>query len=65
METLNGKDRQKILSLYGLYDGVVPWPASHIPGATNRRVPTIGHAFTIAAMITIGPAYFTRFLKRR
>ena len=63
LATLGARDRQRILSRYALADETVYKPDSRIPGAHNRIVPTIGHAFTIATQITLGAPSFIYFLR--
>ncbi len=63
MNALDPLSRKKILSLRPLYDGVVPILDSHIQGATNKRIPTIGHAISIAYADTIGCYQIIRFFK--
>jgi hypothetical protein len=64
LQKLRPADRQRILSRYALLDTYVTKADSRIPGARNRRVPSIGHFVTIATQITLGAPGFIRFLKR-
>lgn len=63
LERLNAAHRRRILSLYALLDEIVPKVDSQITGAVNRRVPTIGHFFTIASQLTLGAPYFIHHVK--
>jgi hypothetical protein len=65
LQTLTGSDRARILSLFAVHDQLVRRSDSQVPGAHNRLSPTIGHAPTIAAQITLGAPSFLRFLKQR
>lgn len=61
-----GKDyRARILSLYAVADGIVHCTDSVIEGAHNKRVWSVGHAFTIGVQIIFGAPRFIRFLKRQ
>jgi len=62
---ISAKDRKRILSRYAILDTVVARSDSHIPGAHNRVVPSIGHVITIATQISLGAPSFIRFLKRQ
>jgi hypothetical protein len=64
LATLTATDRKRILSRYAVWDNVLARADSHIPGARNRIVPTLGHIPTIATQITLGAPSFVRFLKR-
>ncbi|GAC1499230.1 MAG: hypothetical protein NVS1B10_01760 [Candidatus Saccharimonadales bacterium] len=61
---LEDTDRRKILSRYALIDEIVLISDSRIPGARNKYVPTIGHAFTIITQLLLGAPSFVKFLKR-
>jgi pimeloyl-ACP methyl ester carboxylesterase len=65
LNSLNSNDRARILSRYAIADEMVQKSDSFIDGAHNRRVPTMGHFFTIATQITFGAPSFIRFLKRQ
>jgi hypothetical protein len=65
LKTIEPAYRQRILSRYAVFDGVVYRKDSHVPGVHNRVSPTIGHIPTIALQITIGAPSFLRFLKRQ
>ena len=60
---LDHLDRKKVLSLRPLYDGVVPISDTYIEGATNTRIPSIGHAISIAYADTIGSYQIAKFIK--
>ncbi len=64
LASLDVNDRKLILSRYALADEIVHKPDSHILGARNRLVPTIGHGFTIGSQIIFGAPSFINFLKR-
>lgn len=64
LDLLHAVDRQRVLSLYAIADGIVHKSDSRIEGARNRRVPSVGHAFTIATQIFFGAPRFIRFLCR-
>lgn len=57
-------DRRKIQSRYAVYDPIVPTPDSEVVGGSNKTVPTIGHAVTIATQLLLGAPFFIRFLKQ-
>lgn len=57
--------RTHILSRFALLDLIVPAVDSRVPGARNRVVPSIGHAFTIATQLLFGAPSFIRFLKKQ
>jgi pimeloyl-ACP methyl ester carboxylesterase len=61
---LSEQERSRIVSRYALVDEIVARQDSYIPGAHNQRLPSIGHAITIALQITVGAPGFLRFLKR-
>lgn len=64
LESLDISYKQKILSLYALADETVYKPDSHIEGARNKIVLSIGHLTTIAIQMTLGAPSFLGFLKR-
>lgn len=64
LQTLDTPDRRRIQSRYAIRDGIVPKQDSHVNGAHNKTVPSIGHIYTIATQITFGAPLFLRFLKR-
>jgi hypothetical protein len=61
---LEAADRKRILNRYAWSDHIVPAQDSYIDGVHNRRVPTIGHVFTIATQVTVGAPGFIRFLRQ-
>ena len=63
LKTLKPDDRRHILSRYAIFDPIAPAIDSRVPGARNRRSPTIGHTPTIALQIVFGAPSFLRFLK--
>jgi pimeloyl-ACP methyl ester carboxylesterase len=64
LQALQPADRRRILNRYAVLDTYVAKADSHIAGARNRRVPSIGHFITIATQISLGAPGFIRFLKR-
>jgi pimeloyl-ACP methyl ester carboxylesterase len=64
LASLTPDDRRRILSRYGIIDRVVTPADSHIPGARNRVVPSIGHFFTIASQLILGAPSFIHFIKK-
>ena len=65
LATLNQRDRQSILSRYGMFDEIVPLSSSKIPGAHNKIMPSFSHVITIATQITLGAPSFMHFLKQQ
>jgi hypothetical protein len=65
LRKLGASRRQQILSRYALIDEVIRKENSQIPGARNRRSPSIGHFLTITTQITLGAPSFLRFLKKQ
>ena len=57
-------DRSRVQSRYALFDPIVPHRDSEIPGALNKQVRTMGHAFTIATQLLFGAPGYIRWLKR-
>ncbi|MDB5176105.1 MAG: hypothetical protein JWM81_963 [Candidatus Saccharibacteria bacterium] len=64
LASLTPEDRRRILSRYGIIDGVVTPADSRIPGARNRAVPSIGHFFTIASQLILGAPSFIHFINK-
>lgn len=64
LRSLNDQDRERVLSRYAYYDGIVSKVDSEIPGARNQMRPIIGHVPLIATQIFFGAPSFLRFLKR-
>lgn len=62
---LRPKERRRILSLFAAVDPVVPARDSMIDGATNRRLPTMGHSVTIGTQLIIGAPWFLHFIKHQ
>jgi dienelactone hydrolase len=56
--------RLRIQSRYAALDEVVRQSDSHIPGARNRRLFSIGHSLTIGLQLTIGVPFWLRFLRK-
>lgn len=65
LQQLAPEARARIQSRYALRDGVVGRADSHIAGAHNKTLPTIGHVFTITTQLTFGAPAIIRFLKRQ
>lgn len=62
---LGPNERRRILSLFAAFDPVVPARDSIIEGATNRRLPTMGHPVTIGTQLIFGAPWFLHFIKRQ
>jgi len=56
--------RRHVHTLSGLRDDVVRWNDSHIEGAHNHRVFTIGHVMTIATCLTLFSGYVISLAKK-
>lgn len=56
---------KNISSRYAIFDNVVSRADSHISGARNTMLWTVGHAATIALQLTFGAPFFLHFLKLR
>lgn len=65
LNSLTAADRQRILSIRGLIDPLVPARDSRLDGAHNRVTWTFGHLITIATQLVFGAPFFLRFLKRQ
>ncbi len=63
LTNLSPQQRSRITSRYALVDVIVPKRDSHIPGAQNKTVLSIGHSPTIALQLTLGAPNHLRFLK--
>ncbi len=64
VQNFSQSELSRILSRYALFDELVSQADSFIPGAHNRRLPSVGHALTIASQITLGAPSFINFLKQ-
>lgn len=64
LATLGPVERRRIQSRYAAIDMVVHTADSHIPGAHNRRLLSIGHPTTIASQLVFGAPFFVHFLKK-
>jgi len=62
--SLSKSDRKRVISVYPLYDGVVPIKETFIPDCQKVRLFTFGHLGTIFFALTFG-AYFIVRLARR
>jgi len=60
---LGKSDRQRILSLHPIKDGIVPIDETRIPGTHEKTMFSIGHVVSIAYAITVDSWRITRFLK--
>lgn len=63
--TLTPAALQRVLSIRGAIDPIVPAYDSILTGAYNRVVPTIGHAMTIGSQLLFGAPFFLRFIKSK
>ena len=64
LNALSSKDRQRILNLYPLHDGIVPASDALLEGAHKKLIPTIGHAFSIGITTLLGGYTIAKFIKR-
>lgn len=60
---LTTEDKQRILSLHPVADPVVPVRDTRLPGSIEGRLPTTGHATSIAYALTLGSRKIMRFIK--
>jgi pimeloyl-ACP methyl ester carboxylesterase len=65
LKKLTTEDRRHIYSLHPVADPVVPVRDTRLPGSIEGRLPTTGHATTIAYGITIAARKIMRFLKQQ
>lgn len=63
LASLSAGDLARILSRYSTHDQIVSKSDSHIEGATNEIVHTMGHALTIGSQLVFGAPSFLGFLK--
>lgn len=61
---LSKSDRQRVVSVYPLYDGVVPIRETLIPDCKRVQLPTIGHLATILFALTFGAYFIMRIIKK-
>lgn len=64
LKNLDGSERKRIMSRFGIYDEIVKSADSRIPAARNRYVPAAFHVVIITTQITLGAPSLLRFLKR-
>lgn len=57
--------RRRIMSVYALYDGLIPAAGSRVKDGKNVRIFSVGHPTTIAFCITIFAPYFLRYIKSK
>ena len=62
---LGPRARDRIMSIHPLYDGIVPSADTIVPGAQERLIPTVGHAFSIGMTLIFGAALMMGFLKKQ
>jgi pimeloyl-ACP methyl ester carboxylesterase len=62
---LGPKQRARIMSIRPLADNIVLPADTIIPGAREKLVPTVGHAFSIGATLVFGAAMMMRFLQKQ
>ncbi len=60
---LSKSDRQRVVSIYPLYDGVVPIRETLIPDCKQVRLLTIGHLGTIFFALTFGAHFIAKLAK--
>lgn len=65
LSTLNSEDKEKIFSIYPLFDQTVPVRDMKIAGVRSRTIPTILHIPSIALGITVFSWIIIDFLKKR
>ncbi len=56
--------KDKIMTIRPLRDGVIAPSKVFIPGATNERIPVMGHAFGIAWALKFKAAKIAEFIKK-
>lgn len=60
---LTAGDLGRILCLRPVWDGIVPPNDAVLEGAFKKRIPTIGHAFSIGTTILLGGPAIAHFIK--
>lgn len=63
IQTMPKEAKAKILNIHPFADPVVPVPETMIPGVQNGRIPSFGHAPSIAFGMTIWSFKIVRFIK--
>lgn len=64
LKTLTIDQFQRILAIQPLHDSIVRPSFARLPSGRNRRMFTVGHAFSIGYAITLGMPKTVRFIKR-
>ena len=62
--SLSRSGRERVVSVYPLYDGVVPVKETFIPDCQKMRLFTFGHLGTIFFALTIGAYFIVQLAKR-
>ena len=65
LEKLSPEERHRIMSVRAAFDPIVQRRSTAVRGALHRKVWSVGHAFTIAFMITFGARIIVRFAKKK
>jgi pimeloyl-ACP methyl ester carboxylesterase len=60
---LSKQDRRRVVSIYPLYDSIVPIRETLIPDCKQIRLPIIGHLFTIFFTLTFGAYFIAKLAK--
>lgn len=63
LEDLGTMDKQKMLSMQPLHDGLVPPSSTKISGVENKRIFCIGHVASIFAAFLLHGRSITKFIK--
>jgi len=61
---LSKSERQRVVSIYPLYDGVVPIRETLIPNCKQVQLPSIGHLGTIFFALTFGAYFIVKLAKK-
>ncbi|MCA9338803.1 hypothetical protein KC939_00470 [Candidatus Saccharibacteria bacterium] len=64
LPTLTAKDKKRVLSIYPIYDEVVPIKDAILQGSKQKALPIVGHVLGIAYGISIGSFGIVRFIKQ-
>jgi hypothetical protein len=64
LENFSDEEKRQILSVYGLYDQVVPGNMSRPEGVRQYRVFAVVHALIIFTAMTLASFRLSRFLKK-
>ncbi len=65
LPTLDSAARDRILSIHPLRDDSVPPADTIIPGAHEKLIPTVGHAFSIGMTLIFGAAMMMGFFRKQ